>query len=281
MLNYFGQGALVLSDQHNAMQPFFLLAPSWFLFPLVVIATSAAVIASQALISGAFSLTRQAILLGYAPRLDIAHTSHHEMGQVYVPQVNWGLMFCTIAIVLGFQTSTALAATYGIAVTITMVITAMLLHVVMTERWKWPPLVAAAITTTFLVIDVDADGRQPAQGDARRLAAAGRRGAGLHADDHVEDRPPAGGGTADGARHPGSGLHGQRGGDEADARHRHGGVHDGAAAGHAAGAGAQPALQQDPARARGHPDRQHDPQPVRELRGPGDGREPRARASTT
>ena len=89
MLNYFGQGALVLSDQHNATQPFFLLAPSWFLFPLVVIATLAAVIASQALISGAFSLTRQAILLGYAPRLDIAHTSHHEMGQVYVPQVNW------------------------------------------------------------------------------------------------------------------------------------------------------------------------------------------------
>ena len=85
MLNYFGQGALVLSDQHNATQPFFLLAPSWFLFPLVVIATSAAVIASQALISGAFSLTRQAILLGYAPRLDIEHTSHHEMGQVYVP----------------------------------------------------------------------------------------------------------------------------------------------------------------------------------------------------
>ena len=154
MLNYFGQGALVLSDQHNATQPFFLLAPSWFLFPLVVIATSAAIIASQALISGAFSLTRQAILLGYVPRLDIAHTSRHEMGQVYVPQVNWGLMFCTIAIVIGFKTSTALAATYGIAVTITMVITAMLLHVVMTERWKWPPLVALAITTTFLVIDV-------------------------------------------------------------------------------------------------------------------------------
>ena len=154
MLNYFGQGALVLSDQHNAMQPFFLLAPAWFLYPLVVIATLAAVIASQALISGAFSLTRQAILLGYAPRLDIAHTSRHEMGQVYVPQVNWALMFCTIAIVLGFRTSTALAATYGIAVTITMVITAMLLHVVMTERWKWPIVAATAITTTFLIIDV-------------------------------------------------------------------------------------------------------------------------------
>jgi KUP system potassium uptake protein len=154
MLNYFGQGALVLSDPENATQPFFLLAPSWFLYPLVVIATLAAIIASQALISGAFSLTRQAILLGYAPRLDIAHTSSHEMGQVYVPQVNWALMLCTIAIVVGFKTSTALAGTYGIAVTITMVITATLLHVVMTERWKWPLWLACAITGTFLVIDV-------------------------------------------------------------------------------------------------------------------------------
>jgi KUP system potassium uptake protein len=154
MLNYFGQGALVLSDQQSATQPFFLLAPSWFLYPLVIIATLAAIIASQALISGAFSLTRQAILLGYAPRLDIAHTSSHEMGQVYVPQVNWGLMVCTIAIVIGFKTSTALAATYGIAVTITMVITALLLHVVMTERWKWPTALAMLITGVFLTIDV-------------------------------------------------------------------------------------------------------------------------------
>ncbi len=154
MLNYFGQGALVLRDEHSASQPFFLLAPSWFLYPLVGIATLAAIIASQALISGAFSLTRQAVLMGYAPRLDIAHTSSHQMGQVYVSQVNWALMFCTIAIVLGFRTSTALASTYGIAVTITMVITAILLHVVMTERWKWPTAVAVAITVTFLTIDV-------------------------------------------------------------------------------------------------------------------------------
>jgi KUP system potassium uptake protein len=154
MLNYFGQGALVLSDPENATQPFFLLAPTWFLYPLVGLATLAAIIASQALISGAFSLTRQAILLGYAPRLDIAHTSSHEMGQVYVPQVNWALMVCTIAIVIGFKTSTALAATYGIAVTITMVITAILLHVVMTERWKWPAAVAFTITGVFLLIDV-------------------------------------------------------------------------------------------------------------------------------
>ncbi len=153
MLNYFGQGALVLSDPQNASQPFFMLAPSWFLYPLVVIATLAAIIASQALISGAFSLTRQAILLGYAPRLDIAHTSSHTMGQIYVPQINWALMVSTIAIIVGFKTSTALAAAYAIAVTITMVITALLLFVVMRERWRWPLWLAVGITTTFLTID--------------------------------------------------------------------------------------------------------------------------------
>ena len=104
-----------------------------------MLATAAAIIASQALISGAFSLTRQAIQLGYCPRLDIEHTSHHEMGQVYVPQVNWALMVSTIVIVIGFGSSSALAAAYGIAVTLTMVITAVLLHVVATERWGWPP----------------------------------------------------------------------------------------------------------------------------------------------
>jgi KUP system potassium uptake protein len=133
LLNYFGQGALLLSDPKAAEQPFFLLAPDWALFPLVGIATAAAIIASQALISGAFSLTRQAIQLGYSPRLDIEHTSSHEMGQVYVPQVNWALMISTIAIVIGFRSSTALAAAYGIAVTLTMVITAVLLHIVATD----------------------------------------------------------------------------------------------------------------------------------------------------
>jgi KUP system potassium uptake protein len=141
LLNYFGQGALLLADPAAAQQPFFLLAPGWALIPLVVLATAAAIIASQALISGAFSLTQQAIQLGYAPRLDIEHTSHHEMGQVYVPQVNWALMVSTLIIVVGFGSSTALAAAYGIAVTLTMVITAILLHVVATERWGWPPWV--------------------------------------------------------------------------------------------------------------------------------------------
>jgi KUP system potassium uptake protein len=154
LLNYFGQGALLLSDSGAAKQPFFLLAPEWALFPLVGLATAAAIIASQALISGAFSLTRQAIQLGYCPRLDIEHTSSHEMGQVYVPQVNWLLMISTIAIVIGFGSSTGLAAAYGIAVTLTMVITTILLHVVATERWGWPAPLTFIVTGTFLTVDL-------------------------------------------------------------------------------------------------------------------------------
>ena len=154
LLNYFGQGALLLEDPAAAAQPFFLLAPGWALVPLVLLATAAAIIASQALISGAFSLTQQAIQLGYCPRMDIDHTSHHEMGQVYVPQVNWALMVSTIIVVIGFGSSTALAAAYGIAVTLTMVITAILLQSVATERWGWPPVVAYAVTGLFLIIDL-------------------------------------------------------------------------------------------------------------------------------
>jgi KUP system potassium uptake protein len=154
VLNYFGQGALLLIDGDAAKQPFFLLAPSWALFPLVGIATAAAIIASQALISGAFSLTQQAVQLGYAPRLDIEHTSSHEMGQVYVPQVNWALMISTILIVIGFRSSSALAAAYGIAVTMTMVITAILLYVIAVERWHWAKPLALGVIAVFLTIDL-------------------------------------------------------------------------------------------------------------------------------
>jgi KUP system potassium uptake protein len=153
LLNYFGQGALLLHDA-NARNPFFMLAPDWALLPLVGLATMAAIIASQALISGAFSLTRQAIQLGYAPRLDVEHTSSHEMGQVYVPQVNAALAIGTILIVIGFETSDNLGAAYGIAVTMTMVITALLLHVVATERWGWPKAIALGVTALFLSIDL-------------------------------------------------------------------------------------------------------------------------------
>ena len=154
LINYFGQGALLLLDNTAIEQPFFLLAPSWALLPMVGLATAAAIIASQALISGAFSLTQQAVQLGYSPRMDIDHTSSHHMGQIYVPQVNWALMIGTIAIVLGFRSSSALAAAYGIAVTLTMVITAVLLHVIATERWHWPIGIAVAVTGIFLSIDL-------------------------------------------------------------------------------------------------------------------------------
>ncbi len=154
LINYFGQGALLLIDASAARQPFFLLVPVWALLPMVALATAAAIIASQALISGAFSLTRQAVQLGYCPRLTIDHTSSHEIGQVYVPQVNWALMVSTILIVIGFGSSSALAAAYGIAVTMTMVITTLLLHVVATERWKWPTPLAVAVTGLFLSFDL-------------------------------------------------------------------------------------------------------------------------------
>ena len=153
LLNYFGQGALLLQNPDAAAQPFFGMAPAWSLLPVVAIATVAAIIASQALISGAFSLTRQAIQLGYFPRLDVEHTSRHEVGQIYVPQMNLLLGVCTILIVVGFRTSSALAAAYGIAVTMTMVVTAVLLHVVAVERWKWPVPAAATMTAVFLTID--------------------------------------------------------------------------------------------------------------------------------
>jgi KUP system potassium uptake protein len=153
VLNYLGQGALLLRNP-NATHPFFLLAPTWALYPLVVIATLAAIIASQALISGSFSLTRQAIQLGFAPRLDVEHTSAREMGQIYVPQVNWALMIATVIIVIGFGSSGALAAAYGIAVTLTMIITVLLLYVVAVERWQWPRPVALTLLGIFLTVDV-------------------------------------------------------------------------------------------------------------------------------
>ena len=153
LLNYFGQGALLLINE-RATQPFFMMVPSWALLPYVALSTSAAVIASQALISGAFSVTRQAIQLGYMPRLDVEHTSAREMGQIYVPQVNWGLMVCTIAIVIGFGSSGKLSAAYGMGVAMAMVITTVLLHVVMTERWKLPKALAYSVTALFATIDV-------------------------------------------------------------------------------------------------------------------------------
>ena len=154
VLNYLGQGAMLLSDPAAAASPFYLMAPRWALYPLVALATSAAIIASQALISGAFSLTRQAIQLGYSPRLEIEHTSASHQGQIYIPQVNWTLMFATLGLVVGFQSSSALAAAYGMAVTSTMVITTLLAYLVARGAWGVSRAVAGSLAVFFLVIEL-------------------------------------------------------------------------------------------------------------------------------
>ncbi|MDQ2970813.1 MAG: KUP/HAK/KT family potassium transporter, partial [Acidobacteriota bacterium] len=151
LLNYFGQGALLLREPAAAENPFYRLGPPWTLYPMVILSTFAAVIASQAVISGAFSLTRQAVLLGYSPRVKIEHTSEREIGQIYIPSVNWALMTLTIALVAGFRSSSNLAAAYGVAVTTTMAITTLLMAVVARERWGWSVAGATALAAIFLV----------------------------------------------------------------------------------------------------------------------------------
>ena len=138
MLNYFGQGALLLTHPDAIESPFFHLGPDWAGVPLVMLATSASVIASQAVISGAFSVTRQAIQLGYLPRMSIVHTSEREIGQIYIPVLNWTLGLFVMALVLGFQTSSNLASAYGIAVTGTMIIDTVLIALVMFLLWRGP-----------------------------------------------------------------------------------------------------------------------------------------------
>ncbi|MGA9525261.1 MAG: potassium transporter Kup [Myxococcaceae bacterium] len=154
LLNYFGQGALLVMRPEAAENPFFRMAPVWTLYPLVVLATLATVIASQALISGAFSLTRQAVQLGYSPRFEIIHTSAQEIGQIYIPGVNWALLVGVIALVLGFGSSSRLAAAYGIAVTMTMIITTVLAFFVARYLWNWSLTASLGICSFFLVIDV-------------------------------------------------------------------------------------------------------------------------------
>ncbi|WP_410520583.1 potassium transporter Kup [Corallococcus exiguus] len=154
VLNYLGQGALLLRHAEAARNPFFLLAPDWALYPLVALSTAAAVIASQALISGSFSTTRQAMQLGYCPRMEVVHTSAEEMGQIYLPGINGALLVGVIALVLGFGSSSRLAAAYGIAVTTTMGITTVLAYVVARERWGVRRSVALPIASLFMVVDL-------------------------------------------------------------------------------------------------------------------------------
>ena len=153
VLNYMGQGALLLDQPRAATNPFYLLAPDWARLPLVGLATVATIIASQAVISGAFSVTHQAIQLGFLPRLKTEHTSEKARGQIYIPAVNWGLLVMVVILVLGFRESGKLASAYGIAVTGTMLITSVMLGVMMVYVWKWNRLLAIAATGLFLLVD--------------------------------------------------------------------------------------------------------------------------------
>jgi len=153
ILNYFGQGAMFLNNPETITNPFFMMVPEAFVFPLVILATVATVIASQAVISGAFSMTSQAILLGFVPRMKVRHTSDREIGQIYMPLVNWTLLVLVIAVVLAFKKSENLAAAYGIAVTTTMIVTTFLAAIVMRVVWRWNALLVTLVIGSFLVVD--------------------------------------------------------------------------------------------------------------------------------
>lgn len=153
ILNYYGQGALLLREQTAVQNPFFLLAPGWAVLPLVILATMATVIASQAVISGSFSVARQSVQLGYLPRMEIVQTSHKERGQIYVPFTNLTLFLAVMALVVGFQSSSNLAAAYGIAVTGTMMIDTILVTFVVVLMWRWSKWIALPLMATFFLID--------------------------------------------------------------------------------------------------------------------------------
>ncbi len=154
LLNYFGQGALILHDVNAIKNPFYLLAPEWALFPLIFLATAATVIASQAVITGAFSISHQALQLGFLPRMHIQHTSESMQGQVYMPRINWGLMVATMILVVGFGSSSKLAAAYGIAVTGNMIMTTLLASIVFREIWRWGKLKTYLLMALFLTVDL-------------------------------------------------------------------------------------------------------------------------------
>lgn len=154
LLNYFGQGSLLLLDPTAAKNPFYLSVPSWGVLPMVILATLATVIASQALITGAFSVTRELIQLGYCPRLNIRHTSHAQFGQIYIPFINWLLWFSVIIVVIGFKTSSNLASAYGIAVVITMIITTVLAILLVSSEWQWKIKTAILVFGPFIIIEL-------------------------------------------------------------------------------------------------------------------------------
>ena len=154
LLNYYGQGALLLVDSHAIENPFYLLAPDWALYPMVVLATAATIIASQAVITGTYSITQQAMQLGYAPRMEKQHTSNKEIGQIYLPAINWALMIAVAILILMFKSSSNLAAAYGVAVTGTMVITTLLSIIVVRKLWKWNLGLTILVAGFFLLVDM-------------------------------------------------------------------------------------------------------------------------------
>jgi KUP system potassium uptake protein len=153
VINYFGQGALLLADPSTVRNPFYLLAPAWALIPLVILATAATVIASQAVVTGVYSMTSQAIQLGYAPRMTIRHTSGAEMGQIYLPGINAALLIAVVLLVLAFRSSSNLAAAYGMAVSGTMIITTLFTYLVARFEWRWRLVVAVPTFAAFVLID--------------------------------------------------------------------------------------------------------------------------------
>ena len=205
LLNYMGQGAMLLSpDPAQALEtvknPFFFLAPEVLRLPLVILATLATIIASQAVISGAFSVTQQAIQLGFIPRLRITHTSEKARGQIYIPIVNWALMIMVILLVLTFRSSSNLAAAYGIAVTGAMMIDSVLISVVLFSLWNWNRIAGVAAARRLLLHRHPLFLGEPAEGSRRRLVPAAGRRHRLHLADHLgagpqaDDRPDGRGG---------------------------------------------------------------------------------------
>ena len=248
LLNYFGQGALLLRNPAAIENPFYLLVPRALLIPMLFVATAATIVASQALISGAFSLTQQAIQLGYMPRMTIRHTSAREAGQIYIPEVNKALAIGTLLLVVGFGSSSELGGAYGVAVTGTMAITNILFVAVARQRWNWKTWQVTAVPGRLPHHRSRVLFLQPAQGAARRVGAVGRRRDDVRAHDDMEA------GTDAALEHPASQLTSarsvpaRRGQPQAGSGAGHRGLHDVGPRRHSRGAAASPEAQQGAAR---------------------------------
>ena len=189
VLNYFGQGALLLHDPQAIQNPFYLLAPAWTLIPMVLLATAATVIASQAVISGAFSVAKQSVHMGFLPRVEIRQTSDQAQGQIYVPLTNWTLYLAVVFLVFTFQSSSNLAAAYGIAVTGTMTITTVLIAFVIVLRWRWPMLVSIPMIAVLFRCRCHVFSGQFDEDSTRRLVPGRRCNDLLYRAHDMETRP--------------------------------------------------------------------------------------------